>query len=991
MAKRSMASGGRRWPLILLFLAILALGLGSLLSSFYIDLLWFQEVGFTDVFWTSLWSRILLGGILGLVFFALVYVNLVIARRVAPKHRVITPQQAQIEQLRRQVEPYVGWLLPLGSAVLAIAVAVAASRNWPTFLLWRNAGDAAFGGADPLFGRDPAFYVFDLPFYRFVQSWLFSTFMGVTLITAGAHFVFGGIRPQSPIEKVTPQVKAHLSVLLGLVVLAQAWGFWLQRFALLTSERGVVTGASYTDVKAQLPALNILTIVAIVCAILFLVNIRLRGWAFPVIGVGLLVLSAVVVAGIIPTAVQKFSVEPQELQREQPYIEDNIAFTRTAFGLDNIKSTSSELADDVPPDAVEKNADTIDNIRLWDPELLRQNFEQLQRIKPYYEFEDVDIDRYVLDGRKRMVMLSPREVSQAGIPAAGATWQNKHLVYTHGYGVAAALVNGADAQGAPLFVLSDIPPEGQPPELADELNGPNGQPRIYFGQLADPGVDFLAVNTEAEELDYQGTATDDQEQVTSHYAGKGGVPVGGLFRKLLFAWRFQDINLLISDLITPESRILLYRTIQERVSQAAPFLMYDSDPYSAIVDGRVVWIWDAYTATDQYPYSERIDLATATDGLLGGRVNYMRNSVKVVIDAYDGTMDFYVADPEDPIVQVWSKAFPNLFSPLDAAGEDLKAHFRYPENLFQVQASQFANYHVTDPTVFYQKQDFWEIPIDPAAQENGNPVSGSQVQGAAAPAILRPYYVLTALPGEPDEEFALILPFVPQGRQNMVAWMAARSDPEHYGEIVSYEFPSGTNVDGPVQVFNQINSFPRFSAERTLLGQGGSRLVFGNLLVMPLEGSFLYVQPIFVQSDQADAFPELKRVIVTHGGRIGIGATLPEALVDSGLGGGETPVVPGEPSSGEPGDPSPGVQQLLDRALTAFAAADEALKAGDLATYQAKVEEARELIQQAGVRSIAEQGATPQKGDGGASSGTGASPAASPVAASPSPAASPGA
>ncbi len=977
---RTMARPRRRWPIVVVVILALAFLTLSLLSVFYIDLLWFQELGFTSVFWTTLWAQVALGAVLGLFFFVVVYANLLIVRRLAPKYRVLTPQQEIVERYRRAFEPYLTWLIPAACAVVGVVVGVGAARNWSTFLAWRNSSGVAFGAQDPLFHLDSAFYVFRLPFLEFLQGWLFSALLAITVIVAAAHYLFGGIRPQSPVEKVTPQVKAHLSVLLGLIVLVQAWGFFLDRYELLTSERGVVTGASYTDVKAQLPALNILAVVAVLCAILFLVNIRFRGWALPVIGVGLLVLVSVVVGVLIPAFVQKFSVEPQELQREQPYIEDNIRFTREAFGLDEVDQVSTEVADDLPPDAAGANVDTIANIRLWDPFLLKQDYEQLQRIKPYYEFGDtaagysgVAVDRYELDGQKRVVMLSPREVSQDGIPTAGATWQNKHLVYTHGYGAAASLVNGAGEQGGPLFILRNIPPAGDPPELADELNA--GEPRVYFGVRDD--VAYVVAKTAAGELDYQGTPTNDQEQVTSHYEGSGGIPVGGSFRKLLFSMRFQDVNLMISDLIEPDSRVMIYRSIQDRVRKAAPFLRYDGDPYAAVVDGRIVWIWDAYTSTDLYPYSQRLDLAEATGGQLDGTVNYIRNSVKAVVDAYDGTVTLYVADPDDPLIQVWSRTYPDLFTPFGEASAELRAHFRYPENLFQVQATQYANYHVTDPAVFYQKQNFWAIPTDPAEQAN----TGQSTQANEDATPLRPYYVLTKLPGEDDEEFSLILPFVPQGRQNMVAWIAARSDPEHYGEVVSFEFPSGRNVEGPVQVFNLINTFPRFSSERTLLGQQGSEVLFGNLLVIPIEDSFLYVQPVFVQSRQTDSFPELKRVIVVHGTSVGIGNTLAEALADSGLGTEEV-VEPGEevPGDGATSD----TKALLERALQHFEKADEALTQGDLATYQAEIEKAKQLVRQAGAASVGGKPA-PEAGEG---SGT---PVGSTPSAEPSPSAAPAA
>lgn len=953
----------KKWPAIVAGLIVVVVGFLSIASIFVVDLLWFQEVGFSQVFWGTIWTKVLLGVVCGVLFFALLYANLLIVRRLAPKYQVLSPEQEVIERYRLAFEPWLKWIVLGFSAVLAIMVGVGVSAQWKVFLLWRNSSGVAFGTPDPVFNLDPAFYIFQLPFLKLIQGWLFSSLVSVTVLTAVAHYLWGGIRPQAVGEKVTPQVKAHLSVLLGLIVIVKAWGYYLGRFDLLTSERGVVTGASYTDMHAQLPALNLLLVVSLVCAVLFFVNIRLKGWGLPVIGVGLLALVSVVAGGLFPAFIQQVRVDPQELQQERPYIARNIEFTRTAFGLDDIETSSPDVASDLTAKNLLDNAKTIANIRLWDPFLLQENYNQLQRIKQYYEFPDsADVDRYTLGGEKRVVMGAVREISQRGIPEGGGTWQNQHLVYTHGFGMVASQVNGATSQGSPLFILQDIPPRGSSlagsEDLAASLN--EGQPRIYYGERSD--VPFVVVGTKAPELDYQGTAENDNEQVSYRYQGDGGIPIDNYFRKALFAWRFRDFNLLISGLLTNDSRVMIYRSIQERVQQAAPFLTYDADPYAAIVDGRVVWIWDAYTTASNYPYSQRMRLATATAGEIDGTANYIRNSVKVVIDAYDGSMTFYVVDDQDPVIQVWQRAFPDLFTSGTEAPIQLKEHFRYPENLLQVQATQFSNYHVTDPAVFYQKQDFWAVPIDPAAQANSDQVVAPQPFSADGTTgrNMRPYYVLLKPPGSDSEEFSLILPFTPQGRQNMVAWMAAASDPEHYGEIVSYEFPAGRNVDGPVQVFNQIQSYPPFAEQQTLLSKGDSTIRYGNLLVVPMGDSFLYVQPMFVQSKQANAFPELKRVIVVHGGTVGIGATLNEALVDSGIEGeGSTPAGEGPQASGS----SARVDVLLAEAVVHFRAADEALRAGDLATYQAEIDKARELVSQAAEASLkAEQAAA--KGSG---------------------------
>ncbi|MBA3690768.1 MAG: UPF0182 family protein [Actinobacteria bacterium] len=910
----------RRWPVIAVGVVALLALVFVLLSRVLIDLLWFREVDLSVVFWMQLRSKVLLGLVFGLIFFGLLYVNLLIVRSIVPEPRVLTPDQEIVERFRQTVDPYLRWLLPLAVAVVALFVGVAGAAKWQTFLLWRSSSGITFGAPDPLFGRDPAFYVFTLPWLRFVQGWLFSSLVGVFFLTAMAHYLWGGIRPQARAweDKVTAPVRAHLSVLLALIMLAKSWGYYLGRFDLLTSGRGAVQGASFTDVKAQLPALTFLWVVALICAALFLINIRVRLWSLPVIAVGLLALVSVLLGAAYPTFVQQFRVKPQEQQREEPYIANNIAATRFAFGLDGLDPQERPVDSLVTAAEVDANRDTLSNVRLWRPGVLQQNFQGLQRIKQFYDFKDVDVDRYSIDDQRRVLMVAAREVAQSEIPEGSRTWQNTHLVYTHGFGAVATQANSATAEGIPDFTLKDIPPVGEP--LPD-------QPRVYYAEGND--VPFVVVNTGTPELDYVGS-TDPQP-----YTGQGGIPLGGTLQRALFAIREGDINLLISGQITGDSKILINRDIQSRTHLAAPFLKFDADPYLAIVAGKLVWIWDAYTTTDQYPYSQSVDLAQATDpgalAYLSGSANYIRNSVKVTVDAYDGTVTYY-ADLDEPIIHAWSNAFPGMFDPLADAPLELQEHFRYPENLFQVQAFQFANYHVTDPAVFYQKTDRWQIPDDPTVPANNpeNPTTGP----------LHPYYLLMTLPGEAQEQFVLFLPFVPQSRQNMVGWMAAKSDPGAYGELVSTTFPEGRNILGPDQVFSQINQDPTFSQQRSLLSTGGSSVIFGDFLAIPLGNSFLYVQPVYVRSNQTDAIPELKRVLVVNGGVVGVSDTFEGAL---------SAAVTGTQSTGGGEQPPQGqtVAELLAQALDHFAAADAALKSGDLSTYQDELAQAQALVKQA--------------------------------------------
>ena len=960
MMRVNMPAGTRRWPIIVIAVLILLFIGFTVMSGFYVDLLWFREVKLSSVFWSVLRTKVMLGLIFGLLFFALLYVNLLIVRWLTPTTRILTPEQEAVDRVRQGLEPYLRWLIPLACAGLALIVGLGVSREWQTFLLWRNGSGLSFGTTEPLFHRDPAFYVFSLPWLRFVQGWLFSSLVGVTLIVGIAHFVWGGIQPQAPAfaDKVDPAVRAHLSVLLGLIMLTKAWGYYLGRFDLLTSPRGVVEGASYTDVHAQLPALNFLAIVAVICAVLFLVNIRVRLWSLPVIAVGLLALVSVLLGTAYPAFVQQFSVKPQEQQRETPYIADNITGTRKAFALDKIDISQRPADPNVSNQALNENAPTVSNIRLWRPSVLLENFQSLQRIRQYYEFRDVDVDRYDVSGSPRVLMVSGREISQSGIPAGGQTWQNTHLVYTHGFGAVAAQVNTATTEGAPLLTLRDIPPVGTP--TID-------QPRIYFGELKT--VPFVVTNTKSKELDYEGAS---QEQDTT-YTGTGGIPVGNIFQRALFAWRFKDINLLISSLIDSNSRIMIYRDLAERVPKPAPFLKFDGDPFLSIVDGRLTWIWDAYTTTNEYPYSESMNLSDATQGAMSGNANYIRNSVKVTVDAYNGDIKYYIWDDQDPIVQAWAKAFPDMFLPKSAASADLQAHVRYPENLFQIQASQYATYHVTDTAVFFQKQDVWQIPTDPTVAAN------VPQAGAAAPVTdeMRPYYSLMRLPGATDEHFMLILPFTPLGRQNMVSWMAADSDPGSYGEHRRLHVPersqrrrpdAGVRADQPGPGVLRPTDAARFGGfnrgVRRLPGDPDQRFV-----VVRAAGLRAFHAGQLDPRAQAGHRGERQRgrdreQPVRGVGRVDLGTdrrrdrrrrrwwnTHRNASTNRS-------------------------QDLLNQALQHFEAAQAALTAGNLGTYQSELDQAQALVQQA--NDLAAQ----QAGTGGTPGSPTPSPSAS---ASPSP------
>jgi uncharacterized protein len=922
----------RRWPIVAVGIIVALFLLLTFLSNFYVDILWYREVELSQIFWTRLWAQAGLASAFFVTFFALLLVNLYVTRRLAPTIVALTPEQEIVERFKENVEPYLRWAIPLGAAILSIFVGLAAAGHWQEFLLWRSSGGIDFGSPEQVFHRDPGFYVFTLPWLQYLQSWLFASLVGVTVIVGIGHFLQGGIRPQAVglRDKVDPQVRAHLSVLLGLILFVKAWGYWLGRFDLLTSQRGAVEGASYTDVNAQLPALTFLTIVAILCAVLFFVNARYRVWSLPIIAVGLLLLVSILLGTAYPAFIQQFRVAPNEQQYELPFIERNIAGTQRAFGIGDVRLEERPFAPLVTAADIETNQPTVSNIRLWRPTALKENFESVQRIRQYYDFNDVDVDRYEIDGEPRVLMVSGREVTQSGVSQQAQTWQNQHLVYTHGFGSVAAQVNSITSDGAPLLTLEDIPPEGEP---ATE------QPRIYYGEIDD--VDFVVVNSETEELDYEGASG----ETPFAYTGEGGIELGGYFRRALFAWRFQDANLLISGQVQSDSRILINRSIVERAKDPVPFLTFDSDPYLAVTDEGYVWIWDAYTTSDGYPYSQSVDLAEVTDDLLDPQeVNYMRNSVKAVVDAYDGSVTYY-ADLEEPMMQAWSRAFPEIFTSIAEAPEELRSHFRYPENLFQAQAFQYANYHVEDPAGFYRKQDFWEVPSDPTEQAEVLGPNGSPSPAPASSASkLLPSYQLMRLPGDPEERFHIVIPFQPENRLNMVGWMAANSDPEGYGELVAFTLPPGRDVDGPGLVFSRVNADEDFSEARTLLGTGGSRVLFGDLLTIPIEDSILYVLPVYVRAAGDSAVPKLELVLVVNGTTVTVAGSLPEAI--EGATGAVAGEGPPQPPVGE-GTVDEQVERLLSQAVAHFAAAEEALRQGDLATYQSEQEQAQALVEQA--------------------------------------------
>ena len=921
------------------------------IAVFYTDYLWFQEVGFTGVWRTTLFTKIGLSVAFTAVFFVLMYLNLAIADRLAPKFRPFGPEDEVVERYREIIGPHAGKLRVAVALLFALIAGLGASSQYAHWIQFRNA--ASFGIDDPQFGRDIGFFVFRLPFLTYVAQWAFVALVIVLIVTAAAHYLNGGIRVNAPLDRVTPQVKAHLSVLLGVIALVRAGGYYLQRFELSFSERGPVAGAGYTDINARLPATNLLIGISIFSALLFLFNIRQRGWRLPGIAIGLWALVSVVVASIYPAIIQSVRVRPNELELERQFIARNIEATRHAMNIGDVVETSYSYDEDLTGAELTANAPSIRNVRLWDPSPLRSTYAKLQEIKQYYNFADVDIDRYTLEGEQRQVVLSVRGLKPADIP--GESWTREHLQYTHGYGAVLSAANAVDEDGLPQFIVQDLPPRG-----SVDID----EPRVYFGE-ALPG--YAIANTKQAEIDYQ---TVEGEDVTSNYASKtGGVQLSSTMRRFAFFLRFSDVNLLISEQVTPQSRVIFNRDIAARVRAAAPFLKFDSDPYAVISDGRIIWLYDGYTTTSRYPYAQPANVEGLRSGSgLSSSFNYVRNSVKVAIDAYDGTMTFYLWDENDPIAQVYDKAFPSLFTPGSQMPDELREHVRYPEDLFRVQANAYGRYHVTRADSFFQGNDAWDVAQDPGTGRISNtiettPTSGGNTAITGAPVRtqstrIEPTYLLLKLPGSEKPSFVILQPFVPSSRNdeqiNLTAFLVGESDGENYGRLQSYVLPRGEQIDGPLVVNSAIQAEPDISEELRAFERSGSRAIFGQVQLIPLENSILYVRPLYITAEQTQLF-EMRRVIVVYGGRAVMKPTLREALVDLF---GTAPDTLEEEKDEEPDgpggddDPPPitadaDIIELLEQADDAFSRAEAALRDGDLAEFGRLVEEGRDYVRRA--------------------------------------------
>ena len=973
------------------------------LARFWIDYLWFQSVGFTSVFRGVLLTKWLLALVFIALFFVIMLINLVITARVAPA--AMDPSDTNELTLRyRDFAASHGRAVRIvTSVVFAILAGAGASREWNNWDLFRY--HVTFGSTDPEFHKDIGFYIFQLPFIQFLIGWVFEALVVVLIVTVVFHYLSGGLTPQSSHRRATPAFKAHVSVLLGVLALVKAVDYYYQRLALVLSRSHVVDGATATSVHADKPARFILMVIAIVAAVLFLVNIRQRGWILPVVAVALWGLVGILLGAAYPAVYQSLRVSPSELTREAPFIQRNITATRTAYGLDKVQVqssytysptvTNSQIQGNTPQALA--NQQTLDNVRLLDPAVnLLNTFDKYQALRSYYSFNDLDPDRYVLtvNGKTQetATVASVRELNTS-VPSG---FVNQHLQYTHGYGAVVAPIsqNGVKADGTPNFTLAQLPPIGQP-----TLDHTGSQ--VYFGNGSDTGS-YVIGNTKTTELDYESSAG---AQVTTQYAGSGGVNAGGLLRRGAFALAFGDPNFILSGQINQSSKVIYNRNVVQRAQKAAPFLKFDSSPYAVVINNSVYWVIDGYTTTNNYPYAQEAVLPAGqlppTSGL-NTSFNYVRNSVKVVISAYDGSMHLFDMGTGDPILKVYERAFPDLFTSVSQADSiipGIQAHFRYPEDVFQVQTYMYGRYHLTNPSDFYSQAQAWAVSPDPGSGQltSSTPIGGAVIASAGQAAStqearLLPQYELAHLPGSTQQTFMLLTPFVPisaaASSQNLTAFMTASSDPGTYGQITVFQTPAGQTVDGPGLISNAIRSNQAISQELTFYNQQGSQVELGEVAIVPVDQSLLYVQPVYVESS-TNRIPTLRDVVVVYDGIAyhSTNASLDNALcqiqnpdgsrpfsgycgtsaaqsqlpsggsTSTGGSTGSTTTTPGSTGStttAPPATTTPAtvpsgstVPSLLAQAQAHFAAADKALAAGDLGTYQSEIKQAEQAVNEA--------------------------------------------
>ncbi len=942
-----------------IILAILA-SCSMVAARIWTDYLWYRSLEAVHVFFVSLWSQAALAGIVFAITALALGINMAIAYRLRPS-RPISGRSALIETYQKTLESSMKWIIVATCVLIGGAMGISSMSQSDRFLAWIHA--TPFNKTDPYFGKDISFFVFDLPWWSFVVSQLLWVMVITFIVTAVVHFLTGAlsatpivIRPPQQMGQpphvslsnpLSGRAQGHLSVILGIIMMIFAAGQWLQRYGYAVSDNDpLFTGIGYTDDHSRITAKLIMAAICVICSLILIANAKFKRWIYPASALALAVACALIIQTAYPAIIQQFDVRPNEPNRERPYIAHQIESTRDAFGLSDVEISDYSAKTTVTSGQLIEDASALPGIRLMDPQVIAPTFEQLQQVRGYYSFPEVlDVDRYTIDDQETDAIVAVREVDIDGLPEENRSWNNVHTVYTHGYAMVGAYGNRRQASGEPEWIVRDIPPVGQ---ISQE------QPRVYFGENTKHySIVGATENGQPIELDTPGGNQESGGESYNTYDGSGGVAMKNIVDRALFALRFADVNILLSSRVTNESKILFDRTPMERVSKVAPWLNIDQDPFPAIVDGKVVWIVDGYTTSNTYPNSQRIDLSTATsdstsdwDPLNSNRtdVNYMRNSVKAVVDAYDGTVSLYAWDPHDPILQTWEKVYPGMLHSVEEISSDLKDHLRYPQDLFKVQRQLLARYHMTDPMAWYQQSDLWRIPDDPRYEKKKEP----------------PYYLSIKWPSDDQAVFSQTAVFVPNERENLGAYMAVVADASHkdYGKIRVLRLSDTHQVPGPNQTFNAIQTDQR--VQQALLpftSQGAAEPVYGNLLTLPLGGGLIYVEPIYTQGKKDASYPVLRFIVVRFGDHIGIGDTLQEALDmvfegDAGVSTGE------ENSSGvaaQNKDDSPAqvlkgsqaAQEELKAAAQAFEAADQALKSSDLASYQSKINEAKEHLKRA--------------------------------------------
>ncbi|OYT74346.1 MAG: hypothetical protein CFK49_08865 [Armatimonadetes bacterium JP3_11] len=916
-------------------LILIAMLFGGVLVNLYTDYLWFvHDVKYPQIFGRILALRWVLFLLTAVGFFLFALVNLMIANRIAGATEAsdLAIRGGRIVRITRAVRRGTYYLLILGALVFSVFVGLSASAYWHELMLFQNA--QSFGVKDPLFNMDIGFYVFRLPFMSFVSGLLVFTAL-VALVGIGAFYYFNrALGWLGGMPTFLPSVKPHMLILATLFLLAFAWYLWLARYDLVFSEHDQFFGAGYTDIHARLPILNITVFGLLIAAVLCLVSLRRgAGLLLPIGGFAVALLFWIAASLIYPPLVQRFVVIPNQLERESEYIERHLAFTRRAYNLDTIQVRVMDVRDDLTAADLQGAQGTLANLRLWDFRPLRQVYNGLQALKPYYAFVDIDVDRYTVNGALRQVLLSVRELNLEGLPATAQRWQNLHLLYTHGFGLVMNPVNEATAEGQPVFWIRNLPPQVEP-SVQEAI--PVTNPAIYFGENLES---YAIVRSNLKELDYPKlTGTGDaEENVYTTYNGDGGVPIGGLLTRLMFAIRLSDQNIMLTGDLNAESRLLFRRNIRERLQAMLPFIRWDEDAYPVIHNGEIVWIYDGYTVSRNYPYSRPF---FSRDRIVR-QFNYLRNSVKATVHAYTGEVNFYISDESDPLIRAYAQAYPNVFKPLSEMPAGLRNHIRYPIDLFEVQAQLLELYHTTDARIFFNKEDVWAIAREILQNNETVPMT--------------PYYVIMQPPGEQQPRYMLTLPFTPQQRKNLVAWLAAHCDPDRYGELVLYRFPKQKTVYGPEQIEARINQNPEITQQLNLWNQQGSQVFRGNLLIIPLGQAMLYFKPIYLQARTEGAIPELKKVVLASGERVvmtdtvdeglqlllarRVGRTPPRLTQD-----GTTPPTPTAPPT--PVGTSADLRNLAREANRVYREAQSALRNGDWATYGERMKQLEQLLKQ---------------------------------------------